>query len=109
MNPLNEQLEAAHITMQVDVSISLNVDSDFKVTGVMDEDSAKLTVQSVKALFKSDETAESLQEKVNVLSSLLIKGVNSQLETGIVLPVPENISELIVTPFIEIRDHFIVI
>jgi hypothetical protein len=44
-----------------------------------------------------------------VLSSLLIKGVNAQLETGIVLPVPDNISELIVAPFVEIRDHFIVI
>jgi hypothetical protein len=35
-NPLNEQLEAAHITMQVEVSLTLNVDGNFKVTGVMD-------------------------------------------------------------------------
>ena len=88
LNPLDKSLEAARIDffLKTYIQFGFNTDEDFNLS--LELVDLEVRVAGVHPFFVSDETVQSMQDKINAIESLVMDVVNGYTAAGIKLPLP---------------------
>ena len=93
--------------MQLKAYISYTIDNDFKLLTQAKEIEAEFT--RIDAYFKTRTTKTNLNDRLQFIRPFAIGYLNSILDAGIVIPLPQNMTEYIKDPRIRHFNHYLFI
>jgi hypothetical protein len=107
MNPFDETVDAMVLQMQLKAFISYTIDENFKLYSEAKEIEAEFT--KIDAYFKTRTTEKNLNDRLQFIRPFAIGYLNSILDEGIEIPIPEDYKEYIKDPRVRHFEHFLFI
>ena len=107
MNPFDKTVDAMVLTCQFTASMIFEIDNNFTLSGRAED--VQIEFVNIDAYFKTAINAHKLNGRLGVLQPIILAYINSVMNKGIQIPIPQNIMDYIKQPRIRTFENYLFI